>query len=328
MRAAAGWLARRLGFYFIAAMVAVVLNFLIPRLMPGDPASVLFARFQGDLDPEAIEGLRATFGLQDAPLHEQFGTYISALAHGDLGLSVAYFPTPVSQVLGEGLLWTGLLAGGAVLISFVLGSSLGALAAWKKGGPLDTVLPPLLAFLGAFPYFWLAMLAAWVFGFQLDWFPLRHAYADNLAPSFSWPFIQSVISHAFLPALTMVVVSLGGWLLAMRNTMIGVLGAEHVRYAQARGLTPRRILVHYAARNALLPNVAGFGMALGFVLSGALLTEVVFSYPGTGLLLLTAVRGQDYPLLQGLFLAITFAVLSANWMVDVVTVALDPRTRT
>jgi peptide/nickel transport system permease protein len=324
---AAGLLLRRLGFYAIAGCVAVVLNFLIPRLMPGDPASVMFARLQGDMEPEAIEALRETFGLQDAPLHEQFGSYLWALLHGDLGVSVAFFPSPVIEVLGSGLMWTGFLAGGAVLIAFVLGTSLGALAAWKQGSWFDTIAPASLALLGAFPYFWLAMLAAWVLGFQLEWFPLRGAYGGHLEPGLSWPFIRSVISHAFLPALTLVTVSLGGWLLAMRNTMVGVLGDEYVRYAQARGLAKRRILIHYAARNALLPNIAGFGMALGFVLSGALLTEVVFSYPGTGQLLLTAVRSQDFALLQGLFLTITLAVLVANWLVDVVTVMLDPRTR-
>lgn len=320
-------LLRRAGFYLLAAAVAVVLNFLIPRMMPGDPATVMFARLQGDLDPEAIDAMREAFGLQDAPLHEQFWSYLSALAHGDLGTSVAFFPAPVSEVLGSGLMWTGFLAGGAMILAFTLGTSLGALSAWKQGGPLDSIAPPALALLGAFPYFWLAMLAAWVFGFQLEWFPLRGAFGSHLDPGFTWPFIRSVISHAFLPALTLVVVSLGGWLLTMRNTMVGVLGQEFIRYAQARGVPERRILVHYAARNALLPSVASFGMALGFVLSGALLTEVVFNYPGTGQLLLTAVRSQDYALLQGLFLTITFAVLIANWLVDLATVLLDPRTR-
>ena len=327
MKKALQVLARRAGFYALAAAVAIVLNFLIPRLMPGDPASVMFARFQGDLDPDAMAALQETFGLTDAPLHIQFWQYLSSLAQGELGTSVAYFPAPVTEVLGEGLFWTSVLAGSALIVAFTLGTLLGAVSAWTKGGWLDTLLPPTLALIGAFPYFWLAMAAAYFFGFQLEWFPLRHAYDGHLEPGFSWPFLQSVISHAFLPACTMVLVSTGGWLLSMRNTMLGVLGSEFVRYAQARGLSKGRILFTYAARNALLPNVAGFGMALGFVLSGALLTEVVFSYPGTGQLLLTAVRSQDFPLLQGLFLVITFAVLTANWLVDAITVLLDPRTR-
>jgi peptide/nickel transport system permease protein len=321
------YLLSRLGFYALAAWVAVTLNFLVPRLMPGDPAATLFARFQGDLDPEAIVALRKAFGFTDAPLWHQYGTYLGSLARGELGISIAYYPAPVAEVLGSGLLWTMGLAGSAVLISFALGSSLGALAAWWRGGWVDSLLPPLLLLLGAFPYFWLAMAAAWLFGFQLGWFPLRHAYGLHLEPSLTFGFLGSVLWHAALPAGTMVAASVGGWTLAMRNTMVAVLGEDYLEYALARGLPRWRVLVHYAARNALLPNLTSFGMALGFVLSGALLTEIVFSYPGQGYLLLQAVRAQDYPLLQGIFLTITAAVLAANALVDVATVLLDPRTR-
>ena len=327
VRGSAGYLLRRLGFYALAGLVALTLNFLIPRLMPGDPATVMFARFQGELEPEAIDALREAYGLTDAPIWSQFFDYSSALARGDLGISVAFFPAPVSEVIGVALLWTVLLAGVSVVLAFGLGTALGAVAAWRRGGWLDSVLPPLLSFLGAFPYFWVAMAAAWVLGFQLGWFPLRHAYDAGITPAPTFEFFRSVVSHAVLPAGTMVVASLGGWLLAMRNTMVGVLGEDFITYARARGLPPGRIWLHYAVRNAALPNLTGFGMALGFVLSGALLTEIVFAYPGQGYLLITAVRAQDYPLMQGLFLTITVAVLAANWLVDVVTVALDPRTR-
>ena len=327
VRGSAGFLLRRLGFYAVAGWVALTLNFLIPRMMPGDPATVMFARFQGELEPAAIDALREAYGLTDAPLWSQYLDYSAALLRGDLGISVAFFPAQVTDVIGVALLWTVLLAGTAVLFSFGLGTALGALAAWRRGGWLDSVMPPLLSFLGAFPYFWVAMAAAWVLGFQLGWFPLRHAYDAGLTPALSLDFVRSVASHAVLPAGTMVLASLGGWLLAMRNTMVGVLGEDYVTYARARGLSPGRIGLHYAARNAALPNLTGFGMALGFVLSGALLTEIVFAYPGQGYLLITAVRAQDYPLMQGLFLTITVAVLAANWLVDVATVALDPRTR-
>lgn len=325
---AVGFLGRRLGFYLLAAWVALTLNFLIPRLMPGDPATVMFARFQGELEPEAIDALRAAFGLTDAPLHEQYLAYVSALARGDLGLSVAFFPATVTEVMSVALLWTLFLAGTAAVLSFVLGTALGALAAWRRGGWLDTLAPPMLAFLGAFPYFWTAMAAAWVLGFQLGWFPMRHAYDAGVQPGFTLAFVYSVVSHAILPAGTMVLAGLGGWVFAMRNNMIGVLGEESLTYARARGLGDGRIWLHYAVRPAALPSLAGFGMALGFVMSGALLTEIVFAYPGQGYLLITAVRAQDYPLMQGLFLSITFAVLLGNWLVDVMTVVLDPRTRT
>ncbi|MES2640613.1 MAG: ABC transporter permease [Myxococcota bacterium] len=320
-------LAQRLGLYALAAWFALTLNFLLPRLMPGDPAQALFARFQGRLEPAALDALTVTLGLSDAPLHEQYVTYVSQLARGELGISLVYFPSPVSEVIAGGLGWTVLLAGGALAVAFLLGTALGAVAAWRRGGWLDTVAPPLLSFLGAFPYFWLAMAAVWLLGFQLGWFPVRHAYGPEVTPGFTLAFAASAVRHALLPGATMVLASLGGWVLTMRNVMMGVLDDEPIRFAQARGLPPERVFFHYGVRNALLPSLTSFGMAFGFVLSGALLTEIVFAYPGQGYLLLQAVRGQDYPLLQGLFLTITLAVLAANAMVDVVVVLLDPRTR-
>ena len=324
MNSGAMWLIRRAGFYGLAAWVALTLNFFIPRWMPGDPATVMFARLQGELDAEAINALRETFGLSDAPLHIQYWTYLQHMFRGDMGVSVAYYPAPVGDVIATGLLWTVVLAGTALVIAFALGTTLGALGAWNRGGILDTVLHPTLAFIGAFPYFWLAMVAAHYLAFTLGWFPLRHAYDPALDPGLNWAFISSAVHHAALPGATLVIASLGGWSLTMRNTLIGVLGDEHVRFADARGLPPSMVF-WYAIRTAMLPNLTGFGMALGFVLSGALLTEIVFSYPGQGYLLIQAVRAQDYPLMQGIFLTITLAVLIANLAVDTVSIAVDPR---
>ena len=321
------YLLRRLGFYALAAWVAITLNFLIPRLMPGDPAQIMFARFKGEMNPVAIAALRETFGLTDAPMWMQYLSYLEHLFRGDMGISVSYFPEPVVNVIATGLSWSIFLAGSALIISFLLGTALGALAAWRRGGLLDSVAPPLLSLLGAFPYFWMAMLALFLFGFGLGWFPLWHAYPEGTSPGLNLPFLAGALYHAALPAATIVIASLGGWMLAMRNTMVGVLGSDYITYARARGLSPRRVLIRYAARNALLPNITGFGMAFGFVLGGALLTEIIFSYPGQGYLLIQAVRAQDYPLMQGLFLTITLAVLGANWLVDIVTLVLDPRTR-
>lgn len=318
---------RRLGFYLLAAWASLTLNFVIPRLAPGDPATAMFARFEGRVAPEALSALRAAFGFTEAPLHVQYFTYLKHLVQGDLGLSYAYYPSPVSEVIGTGLLWTVGLAGCAVVFSFVLGSLLGVLAAWNRGGWLDSAVAPALAFLGAFPYFWLAMLALYLFGFGLGWFPLRHAYSHDLEPGWSFAFATDVVRHAVLPASSIVVATLGGWMLSMRNTMVATLGTDTLRLAHAKGLPQRQVMLRYAARNALLPNVTGFGMALGFVLSGSLLTEIVFSYPGTGYLLILAVRNQDYPLMQGLFLVITLAVLAANFAVDLLCLWLDPRTR-
>jgi peptide/nickel transport system permease protein len=295
--------------------------------MPGDPATALFARFRGRLSPEAMEGLREAFGLTEGSFFSQYFTYLAHVVRGDLGVSVAYFPAPVFQVIATGLVWTVFLAGSAVLISFTVGSLLGVASAWWRRGWVDNWLPPTLVFLGAFPYFWLAMVALYLFGFNLGWFPLGHAYADTLTPEFSLAFAADVARHAALPVGTVVLATLGGWLLSMRNTMISVLGSDYVSLARAKGLSPSRVALRYGARNALLPNITGFGMALGFVLGGSLLTEIVFSYPGQGYLLLQAVRNQDYPLMQGIFLVITLAVLAANWLVDLVYLWLDPRTR-
>ncbi len=318
---------QRLGFYLAAAWVALTLNFFLPRLMPGDPATALFARFQGRVSPEAVSALREAFGLTGGSLGHQYLTYLSHALRGDFGVSIAYFPEKVSHVIGSGLGWTLFVAGTAVAVSFALGTLLGVAAAWWRGRWVDTVLPPALTLLGAFPYFWLAMVALYVLGFTLQWFPLGHAYSDDLAPSLSARFAWDVLRHAALPIGTLVAATLGGWMLGMRNTMVAVLGSEHVALARAKGLPAWAVVMRYAARNALLPNVTGFGMALGFVVGGSLLTEVVFSYPGQGYLLLQAVRSQDYPLMQGIFLVITLAVLGANWLVDLATLALDPRTR-
>lgn len=321
------FLLRRLGFYAIAAWAALTLNFFLPRLMPGDPATALFARFRGRLSPESMAGLREAFGLTDAPLLSQYVTYLSHALRGDLGLSIAYFPAPVSSVIGGGLVWTLLVTGTALVISFVLGSALGVAAAWWRRGWLDAVLPAALSLVGAFPYFWLAMVSLYLLGFTWGLFPLGHAYGDDLSPAFTLAFAADVVRHAALPVATVVVATMGGWLLSMRNTMIGVLGSDYVALARAKGLSPGRVALRYAARNALLPSVTGFGMALGFVLGGSLLTEIVFSYPGQGYLLVQAVRSQDYPLMQGIFLVITLGVLGANWLVDLLTFRLDPRTR-
>lgn len=317
----------RLGFYLIAAWAALTLNFLIPRLMPGDPTTIMAGRLSASASPEAIAALNEAFGATDAPLHAQYLDYLGDVLTGDLGRSISQYPARVGDVIATGLVWTLGLGGVALVLSFAIGTTLGALAAWRRSGWLDAVLPPVLALSGAFPYFWLAMLGLHLFGFTLGWAPLRHAYCSHLEPTWSLRFAIDVVQHAALPALTIIVATVGGWLLGMRNAMLGVLGTEQITLARAKGLSSRRILWAYAARNAILPNLTSFGMAVGFVLGGSLLTEIVFSYPGTGYLLIQAVRTQDYPLMQGLFLTITLAVLAANFLVDLATLALDPRTR-
>jgi peptide/nickel transport system permease protein len=318
---------RRLGFYLIAFWVSITLNFLLPRFMPGDPVSRMFARTQDRMQPEQIEQLRKLLGVDDRPLWEQYIGYLHNMLTGQMGVSISRFPAPVTEVIGSQVGWTLLLGGTALVIAAVVGNLLGILAAWRRGGAVDSALPPLLIFIGSFPYFWLAMGALYLFGVTLGWFPIRHAFSDTITPGFSWEFISDVGMHLVLPALTIVLVSIGGWMLGMRNTMIATNAEDYITMAEAKGLRPGRIMFRYAARNAMLPSVTAFGMSLGFVVGGALLTEVVFAYPGVGYQLLAAVQGLDYPLMQGLFLTITAAVLLANFLVDILYVRLDPRVR-
>ena len=319
------YVARRIPLYLLAAWASLTLNFVVPRLAPGSSAQALLARSQGQLDPGALEALRITLGDSDEPLLTQYVHYLGRTLTGDLGISAVSYPASVTTVIATGLKWTLVLAGTAVVISFVLGTLLGVLAAWRRGGLLDRIAPPLLALIGAFPYFWLAMALLYGLGYTCGWFPVRHAHGDAIAPGWTVEFLASVIRHAILPALTIVIATLGGWMLSMRNSMIAVLREDYVTLAVAKGLRPRDVMWRYAARNALLPQVASFGMALGFVVSGSLLTEIVFSYPGLGYLLVQAVRNQDFALMQGLFLTITLAVLAANLLVDLACAELDPR---
>jgi peptide/nickel transport system permease protein len=318
---------RRLGFYGIAAWASLTLNFFLPHAMPGDPASAVFARFQGRMRPEELQALREAYGFSDAPLPQQYLTYLQHVLRGDFGTSYSAFPSPVATVIATGLIWTVLLGGVALILSFCIGNVLGVVSAWRRGSIMDSVLPPLLLFVGSFPYFWLAMVALFFLAFQFGWFPLRHAYSDSLAPSLNLPFIGSIISHLILPAGTILLVTIGGWMLGMRNTMIGVLAEDYITMAEAKGLSQRRVMFNYAARNALLPNITALGMSIGFILSGQILTEVVFSYPGLGYLFFKAVSNLDYPLLQGLFLMLTFGVLGANLIIDLLYIRLDPRVR-
>lgn len=320
-------LLRRIVFYLVALWAAVTLNFLIPRLAPGDPASTLIARFQGRIDPRALQALEVAFGISHASLWTQYFQYLNNLLHGNLGLSITYFPTPVSTVIAEDLPWTLGLVGISAIISFIIGTLLGVIIAWKRGSALDSILPPIMTFIAAIPYFWFALIVLYVLAFLLNLFPVSGAYDTSIEVGFTPDFLVSLLQHAILPAFTIVVGSVSGWMLGMRNTMITTISEDYVLMAKAKGLAERRVMLAYAARNAILPNVTGFALALGFVVGGALLTEVVFSYPGIGFALLQAVQNSDFALLQAIFLIIVIAVLIANFIADLVYVALDPRVR-
>jgi peptide/nickel transport system permease protein len=248
------------------------------------------------------------------------------LFHGDLGLSFTFFPTPVTEVLRQSLPWTIALVGVTTCISFAIGTSAGMVAGWKRGSWVDSVLPA-TTFLSSVPYFWLGLIVIYVLTGPGSFFPSSQGFSGGVVPGWTWGFISSALLHSVLPALTILVTSMSGWILSMRNMMVTVSAEDYITVAHAKGLPERRVMWAYAARNALLPNVSGFALSLGFIVGGALLVEIVFSYPGIGYQLLQAVGSQDYPLLQGIFLVITLAVLAANMLADVVYLVLDPRTR-
>jgi peptide/nickel transport system permease protein len=318
---------RRVGFYIFTAWAAVTINFLIPRLMPGNPVELLLTRLKGRVSPQATHALMIEFGLTTKEgLLAEYGTYMRQIVHGQFGISITYFPTPVGTVIGEALPWTLCLVGIATVISFVLGTALGIIVGWHRGSRLDSLLP-VTTFFSAIPYFWLALVAILVFSTMLGWFPVSGGSSLVAQPGWNWSFVSSAIDHGALPAFTIVLSSIAGWLLQMRNMMVAVLSEDYVLMAETKGLKPSRVMWVYAARNAILPNMANFALSLGFVISGAILVEAVFAYPGIGYLLYEAVSNEDFPLAQAILLIITMAVLVANLAADVVYGALDPRAR-
>jgi peptide/nickel transport system permease protein len=321
------FLLRQISLYLLAAWASITLNFLLPRAMPGDPATALVARMRGRIRPDQIEAIKAAYGFTNGTLLEQYFQYLSHVLRGDFGISISAYPAKVSSVISTAFGWTILLGVVTLVISFVLGTILGVVIAWRRSGLLDSTLPGLSGFIGSFPYFWLAMVALYFLGFELGWFPMSHAYSDYLSPSFTWEYIRSVMYHMVLPGGSIILVSVGGWMMGMRSTMISILNEDYIIMAEAKGLSQATIMYRYAMRNAILPNITQFGMSIGFVVAGQLLTEMVFSYPGLGFYLVRSVTTQDYPLMQALFLMITLAVLAANFLVDILYVQLDPRVR-
>ncbi|HEY3754035.1 MAG TPA: ABC transporter permease [Pseudonocardiaceae bacterium] len=321
------YLLRRIGFYVLTAWAAITINFFIPRLIPGDPVLALVSKFQGQLSTQAIQSLRVLFGLnKNQNIFQQYGEYWVQLFHGDLGLSFTFFPTPVTEILKQSLPWTIALVGLTTVISFLIGTGLGVLAGWRRGSWADGLLP-VTTFFSSVPYFWLGLIAITLLAGPGSFFPSSGGFDPGVVPGFTGGFIGSAIQHSLLPAATILVSSMSGWILSMRNMMVTVNSEDYITVAHAKGLSERRVMLSYAARNALLPNVSGFALSLGFIVGGTLLVEIVFSYPGVGYELFQAVGAQDYPLMQGIFLVITLSVLVANLLADVAYLLLDPRTR-
>ncbi|HEY1825312.1 MAG TPA: ABC transporter permease [Acidimicrobiales bacterium] len=319
-------IARRLGVYLVTAWVAITVNFLLPHFMPGNPIQTLIGKLQDNVTPAEIRSIQLSFGgTLNHGLLSQYLTYWGQLFHGNMGISIT-LSAPVSTILGSAIPWTVGLIGLSTILSFFLGTFLGALLGWTRGSRLDSLIPT-ATFFQAVPYFFLGTVMLLIFGSQLHWFPELGAYSISVTPGWHWNFIASLIRYGELPVISIVLSSVAGWMLGMRNMMITMVAEDFVLMSVAMGL-PRRKVVWAAARNAVLPSIANLSLAIGLVVSGALLVELVFNYPGVGDLLLNAVLNEDYPLIQGIFLVITLTVLAANLIADLAYFALDPRTRT
>ena len=324
------YLLRRLGFFLLTLWAALTLNFIIPRFMPGSPLQALRDRTHNKLSPAALEQMLTSYGFKpDENVVVQYLDYLKNMVTGQWGISIgATLGEPVTRIVGQALPWTLGLVGVTTVLAFLLGSLIGVVSGWRRGSRLDSLLPPAFVVTSALPYFWVGLLLILVFSVWTGGLlPSDFNYDSGLQPAFTPAFVFSVFSHALLPAATILITSIGGWILTMRNNMITTLAEDYVRMGRAKGLSDRRIMTAYAARNAMLPNLSGFAMSLGFVIAGSILVEYVFNYPGLGYLLYNSVQNTDYPLMQALFMLFTVAVLVAVLVCDIAIAILDPRSR-
>jgi peptide/nickel transport system permease protein len=324
------WFVRRFFFYVFAIWVALTINFLLPRLMPGSPLAGLLQHMdpaQLAANPGVLQTYQALLGGGDTSIWQDYVTYLGRIAHFDFGISTSNYPTPVSEVIGRTLPYSIFLVGVAFALSFVLGIAIGMVAAWRRGGLVDNVVVPTFMAISAIPAFFTALLAVYFLGLKLQWFPIQHAYDTNLTPGFNWTFLSSVFRHAQLPILVVLAAFTGGWMLNMRTVMINTISEDYVAMAHAKGLPDRRVMTRYAARNAILPPLNGFAALFASAVGGLVFVEYVFSYPGVGLTLQQAVLGNDYALAQAILVTLSISVIVANFVVDLLNLVLDPRLR-
>lgn len=317
----------KLGWFAITFVFAFILNFTLPRLMPGDPVAAIVSRLaQGMSNATGVQAIYQQyadlFGT-NKPIIEQFFIYLRNVAQGDFGFSFSQYPRSVVDVIKASILWTIGLQFPAIIVGWLIGNTLGALAAYIRGG-FDKVLMPVSIFVSNFPAFGMAIFLLVIFGVTLGWFPTSGGYGFDLIPTFSLGFIWSVFVHYQLPFWSIVLVAIGGQAIGMRSMSIYELNADYVKYARFLGIKDRKI-VRYVFRNAMLPQITGLALSIGTMVGGALVAEVVFSYPGLGNTLLTAVRGQDYPLISASTLIITIMLLTANFLIEILYGVIDPR---
>ena len=324
------YIARKSLWYLLALVAAVSLNFFLPRLVPGNPVDVIVSNLarggsiSGDQQKQIYEGFVQQFGL-NAPLWQQFLTYLGKVFSGDLGTSFASYPTSVNSLLGDALPWSIAVQLPAIIIGWVLGNVVGAVAAFR-GGNWDRSVFTSSLFLSAMPYYCLSILLLYGLAVVAGIFPVGGAYSLGTSPSFSLDFLADAAQYYWLPFLSLVVVFIGGQAVGMRSMAIYELGGDYVNYGRAMGIGDNRI-TRYIFRNAMLPQITGLALSIGTLVSGALITELVFNYPGVGTLLFNAISQNDYPVIQAITLIITLAVLAANFLVEIVYGIVDPRIR-
>ncbi len=324
------YLLRKLFWFIGAFLVALALNFFLPRLIPGNPVDAIIAQMSqsGQADSASMQRIYETymeeFGLNKSPM-EQFVGYLGKVTQGDLGTSFARYPASVNTIIGDALPWTIALQLPAIIVGWTIGNVFGAIAAYK-GGWFDRggFVASLVA--SSIPYYCFAILLVYGVAVELEWLPARGAYSFGMYPNWSWAFARDAMQHYWLPFLSLVIVFIGGQAIGMRSMAIYELGSDYVDYSHGLGVPDTRI-TRYIFRNAMLPQVTGLALSIGQLVGGALITEAVFAYPGIGSLLFTAIRQNDYPVIQGITLLIMVAVLAANFIVDVLYGVIDPRIR-
>jgi peptide/nickel transport system permease protein len=324
------WFLRRLSFYALAFWVALTINFLLPRLMPGDPAGGVLARLGPSViqsNPGIVQVYRDLLGGGDEPILSAYWSYLGNLFHGDLGISTSNYPATVTDVIGRTLPYSMFLVGVAFLLAFILGTGIGMIAAWRRGGFVDNWIVPTMMSISAFPAFFTALVGVYFLGLKLGWFPIQHGYDSGIVPGFDWTFLSSAFRHAQLPMIIIIFVFAGGWVLNMRTVMINTIDEDYVAMAHAKGLRDRRVMTRYAGRNAILPPLNGFAAQFATAVGGLVFIEFVFSYPGAGFTLQQAALGADYPLTQSLLLVFAVCVIVANFLMDILNFVLDPRVR-
>jgi len=317
----------KLVWFLITLVCAFLLNFILPRLMPGDPVAVITQR--------VVQGMTSQAGIQQVynqyaelfgtnrPMHEQFFLYVRNALRGDFGLSFSQYPRTVADIIKSSIWWTVCLQFPAIIVGWLIGNTLGALAAYLKGS-FDKLLMPVSIFVSNLPAFGMAVILLVIFGIELEWFPTSGGYGFDLIPNFSFAFIWSVIIHYQLPFWSIVLIAIGGQAIGMRSMSIYELNADYVKYSRFMGVKDRKI-IGYVFRNAMLPQVTGLALAIGTMVGGALVAEIIFSYPGLGSTILTAVLGRDYPLISATTLIITLMVLIANFLIEILYGFIDPR---